>query len=107
MKYISKLTEDEIFEIFKLCSGDSVIKELKVVKGEYSIDLYGRIYIEDSENPDETIEIQDDYELTDFNVRVYDHSGNPTYDYRKWMYNKFGEEYAKDYLLGIESEEEF
>ena len=107
MKYANRLTEDEIFEIFKLCSGNSVIQELEIVKGKSSIELYGYIQIEDPENPEETIEVQDDYELTDFNVRVYDHSGDPTYDYRKWMYNKFGEEYAKDYLLGIEPEEEF
>lgn len=107
MKYVNRLTEAELFEIFKLCSWDSVTYELEVVKGDDSIDLYGYIYIEDPEDPDETIKVQDNYELTDFNVRVYDHSGNPTYDYRKWMYNKFGDEYAKDYLLGIEPEEEF
>lgn len=107
MKYVNRLTETELFEIFKLCSGDSVTQELEVVKGDDSIDFYGHIYIEDPEDPDETIKVQDDYELTDFNVRVYDHSGDPTHDYRKWMYSKFGEEYAKDYLLGIEPEEEF
>lgn len=33
MKYINRLTDDELFEIFKLCSWDSVNYELEVVRG--------------------------------------------------------------------------
>lgn len=51
------------------------------------------------EDANATLIIDDDYEITDYDVKVYHHSGNCTLDYRKWMYNKFGDEYARDYLF--------
>ena len=32
--------------------------------------------------------------------KYYHHLGNCTPNYRKYMYEKFGDEYARDYLLG-------
>ena len=52
------------------------------------------------ENPGTTLVIDDDYELDDFNVKVYHHSDDVTKKYRKYMYEKFGNEYARDFLLG-------
>ena len=51
------------------------------------------------ENPHATIVTDDNYEITDYDVKEYHHSGDCTPDYRKWMYKKFGNEYAVDYLL--------
>ena len=51
------------------------------------------------EDANATLIIDDDYEITDYNVKEFHHSGDCTPDYRKWMYNKFGDEYARDYLF--------
>ena len=51
------------------------------------------------QNPNATLVIDDDYDIDDFNVKTYCHSGNCTPDYRRWMYDKFGDEYARDYLF--------
>lgn len=51
------------------------------------------------EDTNATIIIDGDYEITDYDVKVYHHSRNCTPDYREWMYKKFGDEYAKDYLF--------
>lgn len=52
-----------------------------------------------AEDPNAVIILDDDYELTDFDVKVYHHSGDCTSEYRKYMYEKFGDEYARDYLF--------
>ena len=49
--------------------------------------------------------IDDNYSLTDYDVRVYCHSGYVTDEFRKWMFKKFGPNYAIDYLLGEEASE--
>lgn len=44
----------------------------------------------------------DRYELNDYNVAVYDWGGNESeclYNYRKWLLQRFGPQYAEDYLL--------
>lgn len=51
------------------------------------------------ENPNVVVILDDDYELDDYNVKVYHHSENVTKEYREYMYKKFGDEYAKDYLF--------
>jgi hypothetical protein len=49
--------------------------------------------------------IDDNYSLTDYDVRVYCHSGYATDEFRKWMLKKFGPNYAIDYLLGEKASE--
>ena len=51
------------------------------------------------ENPNATIVTDDDYEIDDYNVKVFHHSGICDLDYRKWMYERFGNEYATGYLF--------
>lgn len=106
MKYANKLTHKELRELYQLFIGtDATIKELNITKDECSIALEGVIefpeydeeYLKD--NPNATIITNDDYELNDFNVWVYHHSGYCTLDYRTWMYKRFGNDYARDYLL--------
>lgn len=106
MKYANRLTDKELREIYSLFTdSDGKINELNITKDERSIALEGYVEIPEweeetlKENPDATVIIDDDYEITDYDVTVYHHSGNCTPDYRKWMYNKFGDEYAKDYLF--------
>ena len=107
MKYANKLTDEELKELYQLFTdSDATIKELNITRDDCSIGLEGVIGIPEyeeellKENPNATIVIDDDYEITDYDVKEYHHSGDCTPDYRKWMYNKFGNEYVVDYLLG-------
>lgn len=106
MKWANQLNEEELKELYILFTDDgATINDLKIVKDDISIGLSGYIEISEwdkdilKENPSATVIIDDDYELDDFNVKVYHHSGNVTRIYREYMYKKFGNEYAKDYLL--------
>ena len=106
MKYANRLTDEELREVYGLfIDSDGKINELNIVRDESSIELDGYIEVSDfdkerlKENPNATIIIDDDYEITDYEVTVYHHSGDCTQSYRKWMYEKFGDEYARDYLF--------
>ena len=106
IKYANRLTEDELRELYLLFTDEGAkINELHVIKDDYSIALEGCVEIPEyekgilKENPNATIIMDDDYELDDYTVKVYHHSGNVTKEYRKYMYEKFGDEYAKDYLF--------
>lgn len=106
MKYANKLTDEELRELYSIFTdSDAKINELNITKDEHSIGLEGYIEIPEweeerlKEDPSATAIIDDDYEITDFDVKVYHHSGDCTPEYRKWMYKKFGNEYAKDYLF--------
>ena len=107
MKYANKLTEEELRELYLLFTDEGAkINELNIIKDDVSIALEGYVEIPEfeeeilKENPNATLIIDDDYELNDFNVKVYHHSGDLTKVYREYMYKKFGNEYAKEYLLG-------
>ena len=106
MKYANRLTDEELREVYGLfIDSDGKINELNITRDECSIGLEGYVEIPEfeeerlKEDSNATIIIDDDYEITDYDVKVYHHSGNCTPDYRKWMYNKFGDEYARDYLF--------
>ena len=106
MKYANRLSDEELKELYQLFTdSDATIKELNITRDDSSISLEGIIEIPEyeeellKENPHATIVTDDDYEITDYNVKEYHHSGDCILDYRKWMYKKFGDEYAKDYLF--------
>ena len=106
MKYANRLTDEELREVYGLfIDSDGKINELNITRDEYSIGLEGYVEIPEfekdrlKEDANATLIIDDDYEITDYDVKVYHHSGNCTPDYRKWRYNKFGDEYARDYLF--------
>lgn len=87
MKYANKLTEEELRELYLLFTDKGAkINELNIVKDDYSIALEGYVEIPEfdeeilKENPNATIVIDDDYELDDFDVKVYHHSGDVTDD---------------------------
>lgn len=111
MKYANRLTDEELRELYQLFTdSDATIRELNITRYNTSVVIEGVIefpeYDEEilKENPDATIFTDDDYEITDFEVRVFHHSGNCTPDYRMWMYKKFGDEYARDYLLNYKED---
>lgn len=106
MKWASQLTDEELKEIYKLfIDADGKINELNIARDDRSIGLEGYVEIPEfeeerlAEDSNAVIIIDDDYELTDFDVKVYHHSGDCTSEYRKYMYEKFGDEYARDYLF--------
>lgn len=100
MKYANKLTDDEIREIYTSFQGkDTKVASLQITRYEESIELTGIIKFPDDEAPGEFIKTEDDYTLTDFNVKTYHHTGNVTRIYREYMYKKFKGKYAKDFLL--------
>jgi hypothetical protein len=100
MKYVDKLTDEELTDIFKsFMTPDEELVSLEITRFDNDIDLIGIVRFPDDEEPGEMIEVEDNYELTDYNVRVYTHSGNMTKRYREFMFRKFGNQYAKDYLF--------
>ena len=106
MKYANQLTDEELKELYLIFTDSGAkINELNIIKYECSIALEGCIEVPEwdeeilKENPEATVVIDDDYELDDYDEKVYHHSGSVTKDYRKWMYKKFGNDYAKDYLF--------
>lgn len=106
MKYANRLTDKELKELYQLFTdSDATIKELTITRFDNSISIDGFIEIPEyeeellKENPNATITIDDDYEITDFDVKVFHHSGDCIETFRKFMYEKFGDEYARDYLF--------
>lgn len=102
MKYANKLTNNELIELYKsFMSKDDEFVSLDITRCEDSISLEGYIKIPDDEEDaiDGMIEIDEDYEITDYTIKAFHHSGNMTKQFRMYMYKKFGDEYAKDYLL--------
>lgn len=106
MKYANQLTDSELKQLYIMFTdSDAKINELNITRDECSIGLDGHVEIPEfekerlEEDPNAIIIIDDDYEITDYDVKVYHHSGNCTLDYRRWMYDKFGDEYARDFLF--------
>lgn len=106
LKYANKLSDGQLKEIYQLflCEDDRIVC-LYLSRYDDEISLNGRIEIpelEDDclvENPDATIIVDNDYALSDYNVKIYHHSGNLNEIYRKYMLKTFGMGYALDFLL--------
>ena len=90
----------ELTELFNLfMATDEEFVSLEIERYDFCISLNGVVKIPDDENVGDMVELEDNYDLSDYNVKVYTHSGDVTKEYRKYMYKKFGYKYAKDYLL--------
>lgn len=106
LKYANKLNDEELKEIYQLflCEDERFVY-LDISRYDDEICLDGRIEIPEleddclAENPDATIIVDNDYALSDYDVSIYHHSGNLTLVYRKYMLEKFGTDYAVDYLI--------
>lgn len=107
MKYVNQLTDDELREIYSLflCDGGEVVS-VNITKHDDCIDLCGIVREPDTDNQFDTkdgfLELDDDYTLTDYYVKVYHHSGGVYCQkkFRQWMYKRFKTRYARDFLLG-------
>ena len=79
MKYADKLTDEELTELYKSFMGDNdEFVSLCITRDESSIALEGYIKIPDDEKEGEWMEIDEDYEITDYTIKAYHHSGNMT-----------------------------
>ena len=103
--FVSQLTDEELTEIYKffMSEKDQFVDLIITRCTGIDISLEGHIRIpeEDPEYADEDgmCLIDEDYSITDFFVKAYNHSGNMNPRFRKWMYERFGKEYAEVYLL--------
>ena len=103
LRYANRLTDEQLKEIYQsfLCEDDKIIL-LDISRYDDEICLDGKIEIEEeclTVNPHATLVVDNDYVLSDYNVKIYHHSGNLNEIYRKYMLKTFGTDYALDFLF--------
>lgn len=103
LRYANRLTNEQLKEIYQsfLCEDDKIIL-LDISRYDDEICLDGKIEIEEEclkVNPHATLVVDNDYVLSDYNVKIYHHSGNLNEIYRKYMLKTFGADYALDFLF--------
>lgn len=104
MKYINQLTDKEIVEYYKnnLLEPEGRIKETKVTRTKTDIELYTITEVpefeEELKSEQETTEIEDLITFTDYEVIEGKIQRKATKEYRKFMYERFGKQYAEDFL---------
>lgn len=105
MKYVNKLTNQEILEYYKnnLLEPEGKIKKSKITRTRAELELYAIVEVpefeEDLKLEQETTEIEDLITFTDYNIIEGRVQQEATKKYRKFMYEKFGKQYAEDYLF--------
>ena len=106
LKYANRLTDEELKEIYQLfLYEEDKIVSLNIFRYDEEICLEGKIQLPEYDkeyldvNPYATIVVDNDYDLSDYNVTSYHHSGDCNSIYRKCMLEKFGKDYAVNYLL--------
>lgn len=106
LEYANQLTDEQLKEIYQLflCEDEKIVS-LDISRYDDGICLNGKIEIPEFEeeylkvNPHATIVTDNDYFLSDYNVKIYHHSGSLDEIYRKYMLETFGTSYALDYLF--------
>ena len=103
LRYANRLTNEQLKEIYQsfLCEDDKIVL-LDISRYDDEICLDGKIEIEEEclkVNPHATLVVYNDYVLSDYNVKIYHHSGNLNEIYRKYMLKTFGADYALDFLF--------
>ena len=106
LKYANQLSDGQLKEIYQsfLCEDDKIVY-LNISRYDDEICLDGKIKIPEFEDeylktsPHATLTVDNDYSLSDYNVKIYHHSGNLNKIYRKYMWETFGVGYALDFLL--------
>lgn len=116
LEYASQLTDEQLREIYQsfLCEDDKIVY-LDISRYDDEICLDGKIEIPEFEedylktNSHATLVVDNDYALSDYNVKIYHHSGTVNEIYRKYMLETFGTDYALEFLFNynlVMSEEE-
>ena len=106
LKYANQLSDGQLKEIYQsfLCEDEKIVL-LDISRYDDEICLDGKIEIPEFEadylktNQHATLIVDNDYSLTDYNVKIYHHSGNINEIYRKYMLKTFGTSYAIDFLF--------
>ena len=103
LRYANRLTDEQLKEIYQsfLCEDDKIVL-LDISRYDDEICLDGKIEIEEEclkVNPHATLVVDNDYVLSDYDVKIYHHSGNLNEIYRKYMLKTFGADYALDFLF--------
>ena len=106
LRYANQLSDGQLKEIYQsFLSEDERIVYLDISRYDDEICLDGKIEIPEFEdeylnvNPHATLTVDNDYALSDYNVKIYHHSGNLNEIYRKYMLKTFGRSYALDFLF--------
>ena len=86
-----------------LLEPEAKIKEVKITRTRTEVELYAVVEVpefeEDLKDENETTELEDLITLTDYEVIEGRIQRKATKEYRKYMYEKFGKEYAEDFLF--------
>lgn len=106
LRYANQLSDEQLREIYQsfLCEDDKIVL-LDISRYDDEICLNGKIEIPEFEDeylktsPHATLVVDSDYALSDYNVKIYHHSGNLNEIYRKYMLKTFGISYALDFLF--------
>lgn len=105
MKYLDQLTDKEIENYYKnsLLEPEAKIKEVKITRTRTEVELYAVVEVpefeEDLKDENETTELEDLITLTDYEVIEGRIQRQATKEYRRYMYEKFGNSYAEDFLF--------
>lgn len=105
MKYIEKLTDQEILEYYKnnLLEPEGKIKESKITRTRTELEIYTVVEVPEFEKElkteQKTTELEDLITFTDYEVIEGRIQRQATKKYRKFMYEKFGKQYAEDFLF--------
>lgn len=84
----------------KYRNGDVELISIKIIRDESCIHIQSRISFFD-EDISEEIEDDDDYEFRDYNIKSFNSnsSSDMLRNYREYLFKKFRNQYAVDYLL--------
>jgi hypothetical protein len=117
MKYIKQLSKEQLEELLKFMSFGEFKEIVEIEKIEnWENDRYNYISVsiiseaEDNipENEEGIIVCEDDFDLYDYDFKVYgfqmDDDRETLIEYRRKMLEWFGDKYAKDYLLDLGGE---
>lgn len=105
MKYLDQLTDKEIENYYKnsLLEPEGKVKEIKITRTRTEVELYAIVEVpefeEELKEVQETTEIEDLITLTDYEVIEGRIQRKATKEYRKYMYEKYGKQYAEDFLF--------
>lgn len=105
MKYLDQLTDKELENYYKsnLLEKEAKIKEIKITRTRTEVELYAVVEVpefeEDLKAEQDTTELEDLITFTDYEVIEGRIQRKATKEYRKYMYQKFGIQYAEDFLF--------
>lgn len=107
-KFINQIADEELTRALfgaVSCEGDHLVSvELERSRNEYSPFNVTFTYETILDGEDETSILEDTYEVDDYNVTPFDWGGDTTglnVTWRKWLFGKFGNEYAIWHLFGM------